>query len=212
MTAFIDPVSGVVSIVDTVITRVEAHKKELAERNDVRDALLDLLHLLREWSTAALATNQALARWVEERGGSATGLALGRAMFQFDVVQDVARRFGKPGTVELPDRRRAQATLSDLFFAYAPDLEEGFAQVAERRLELLEDAQADLRAAGADRSALRRVVAAVFPGAALRHNEIDVDLDALNTSAHELDRLARRVADFIRQNFKPGDLTVEPQR
>lgn len=67
----IDPLSGVVSMVDTVLTRLDAQKaadeESLRERVDVRDALLDLLRLLRLWTAAADETTSLLAEWVERR-------------------------------------------------------------------------------------------------------------------------------------------------
>jgi hypothetical protein len=67
--AIIDPLSGVVSMVDTVLDRLDARKAarkaSLSERVEIRHALLDLLHLLRLWTATAEKTTLVLAHWVE---------------------------------------------------------------------------------------------------------------------------------------------------
>lgn len=67
MVAVIDPLSGVVSMVDTVLTRLETREQKLKERMDVLDALIDLLHVLRAWADAAAHTDAALSSWLKTK-------------------------------------------------------------------------------------------------------------------------------------------------
>ncbi len=58
-------ISALFPIVSTVLKNLEQNKKAL-ERTDIRDALLQLLHLLREWHHAAKYTNHILLDWLEK--------------------------------------------------------------------------------------------------------------------------------------------------
>jgi hypothetical protein len=118
--AVIDPISGLVNMVDTVLSRIDEREEKLKERLDVRDALLDLLHLVRAWADAAKATNEAFADWLsgtqpelEEFVGASLELnpALKRSwdrtrQTQALIAKEVARKLGSPSQTEETGKRK----------------------------------------------------------------------------------------------------------
>jgi hypothetical protein len=55
-----------VSAVGILLQRISDKEKKLDQRIDVKDALMDLLHLVRGWESLAERTNQLLLEWISK--------------------------------------------------------------------------------------------------------------------------------------------------
>ena len=146
-------------VVGRIQERAAREDAKLRERLDLRDALLDLLHLLRQWQRCAEMTNYLALLLIDEGQTDADSLDAVLADQQ-ETADDVLRMFGwsdaSPRSKARardphPDRRgdrAAKASASDVLFVYAPELEEGLRRaMLERRgvVASLEDALSDGR-------------------------------------------------------------------
>jgi hypothetical protein len=226
--AIIDPISGFVTMVDTVLTRIDAREDRLKERLDIRDALLDLLHLVREWARAAKATNEVFAAWASGTQPELEADVKGRigrtdrpvpswdeaTLKQGVIAKAVSRKLGAP-TVggEETTEKRPRATASDLIFTYAPELEAFFEETLEERLKLVEGARGSLESPRPG-FFLRSALALVYPTREIPPMRDPAaessQLAALEHSRENLDELARRLAAFIAANFGLEGSGVRP--
>ena len=135
-----------VSAVGILLQRISDKEKKLEQRIDVKDALMDLLHLVREWERLAERTNQSLLEWISKEKtedellyrqelretaqmqiGSAAGIA------SFMGLSEDYFAYQKQTSTH-PER----STLADLFHVYAPDLESDVRKVLDIRLTQLQ--------------------------------------------------------------------------
>src|SRR5215212_9300704 len=54
--------------VGVLLQRIDQKEKKLKKRIDVKDALMDLFHLVRAWERLAERTNQSLLEWIKSEG------------------------------------------------------------------------------------------------------------------------------------------------
>jgi hypothetical protein len=239
MAGVIDPVSGVVSIVDTVLTRIDAREAKLKERTDVRDALLDLLHAIRTWARAAARTNELIAQLIvsEQRPPDRTfEINLTEAsMRNIDAGLDVAALHGTPalatpGSRPLRGKRgrprstaasppakaaspRSTAAMSDVLFAYAPELEAFFEEIISFRLRAVEQVYERLRQSS-HRPVSWRALFVLFGVPQRPATEAvvatDLDVNALKQSQQDLEAAAERLAGFIADRFEVETLRIGP--
>ena len=82
-------------VVSGILSKLAQDKKAL-QRTDIRDALMQLLHLLREWHRAAQMTNWILEDW-SQKGKPADYEQLANAMqHQYNAVEHVLYVAGYP--------------------------------------------------------------------------------------------------------------------
>lgn len=204
MVAVIDPLSGVVSMVDTLLTRLDAREARLKERMDVLDALIDLLHVLRAWLDAAAQTDEALSFWLKTPQSPEARELLRIARVGQGVHMEEAHSTFKPEPRSRKDVRPAKASLSDVLYAYAPEFEADFARVLGERKEVLASLERERP------GLVKRWAAALAPGVASpnRKEAVGADLRAFRQATSNLHRITRQLADFIRTRFDPKDVTV----
>jgi hypothetical protein len=58
-------VGVLVSTVGILLQRIFDRERNIEKRIDVKDALMDLLHIVRKWERLAKQTNKALLEWVD---------------------------------------------------------------------------------------------------------------------------------------------------
>ena len=58
-------VGVLVSTVGILLQRISDRERNIEKRIDVKDALMDLLHIVRKWERLAKQTNKALLEWVD---------------------------------------------------------------------------------------------------------------------------------------------------
>jgi hypothetical protein len=204
MVAVIDPLSGVVSMVDTVLTRLETREQKLKERMDVLDALIDLLHVLRAWADAAAHTDAALSSWLKtKRSPEAEKILRGAIERQYHPAMDAQWRF-RPQRQSRKDESQtrkhvgpARASLSDVLYAYAPEFEAEFAKVLAERNEVL--ASFERKRPGL----LRRWFGSPYTAEAAY-----IDRQKFERTTSNLRRATRQLADFIATHFDPKDVSI----
>jgi hypothetical protein len=135
-----------VSAVGILLQRISDKEKKLDQRIDVKDALMDLLHLVRGWESLAERTNQLLLEWISKEKTEDELLYRKQlreaASIQAASAADIASHMGlsedyfayQKQTSTLPER----STLADLFHVYAPDLESDVRKVLDIRLTQLQ--------------------------------------------------------------------------
>jgi hypothetical protein len=204
MVAVIDPLSGVVSMVDTLLTRLDAREAKLKERMDVLDALIDLLHVLRAWLEAAAQTDEALSFWLKTPQSPEARELLRIARVAQGVHMEEAHSTFRPPPRSRKDVRPAKASLSDLLYVYAPEFEAEFAKVLGERKKVLASLERDRP------GFVKRWAAALAPGAASPYAKeaAKVDLRAFRQATSNLHRITRQLADFIATRFEPKDVRV----
>jgi hypothetical protein len=208
MVAVIDPLSGVVSMVDTVLTRLEAREQKLKERMDVLDALIDLLHVLRAWADAAAHTDAALSSWLKtKRSPEAERKLRGAVIAQHHPAQDAQWRFRpqrqsrKDESQSRKDVGPARASLSDVLYVYAPELEAEFAKVLAERNEVLASFERERP------GFLRRWAGALAPSDRTAEAAY-IDLQEVRQTTSNLQRATRQLAEFIATHFDPKDVSI----
>ena len=125
-------VGVLVSTVGILLQRISDRQRNIEKRIDVKDALMDLLHIVRKWERLAKQTNKALLEWVDNE----------KTAEEFEYRQRL-RELGRLQSLEVQDAVNAldlteeyppiyatqyskhpeKATVVDLFHVYAPDLE-----------------------------------------------------------------------------------------
>ena len=194
MVAVIDPLSGVVSMVDTLLTRLDAREAKLKERTDVADALIDLMHVMRAWAVAASETDRALQYWLKDPKSRRAAKAAWRAgRLQRHPAQRAKSLF-------IPE---AKTGLSDVLFTYVPEFEAEFSKVLDER-------ESVLRSLEWHRPGLLRRWLAFVPSVESPYTKqaAEVDLRAARQATSNLHRTAQQLADFITAHFEPREMTV----
>lgn len=240
-TTLISPISDLVGAADKVVERLDAHAKErherLRERADLRDAVLDLLHLMREWERAAQITTLRLRKLLASESKENRRELRFAIDSQREAARYVFRSLGDRGGLEVveieldeitlePTGRRSSrriqptASISDVLFVYVPEVEQQIRDATSARAEWLRMLAAGQgRGVGKgrwgilNRLGLGRRGARTHDDAALGlGGELSprFDIVALESTVNALDEAAVRLAKFIEENFDVSDLRVRP--
>ncbi len=209
------------SLVQTLLVKMERDKETL-RRTDIGDALLQLLHLIREWHRAAQLTNRLLEDWIK-RGKPADYKSLDNAYYrQYRAAEHVLYCAGYPseysgvGKLKAKKRPRWWSTKADdrnmltILFVYVPELEKHFRQVVDRRLDQLTSLRENIERK-VDLVTLSKSISHLTRDASLSSNS-DINPEHLRQfdySLQELDALAEKLAMFIAEHFKLEGATVQ---
>jgi len=203
-------------IVFAILFKLEEDKKALA-RTDVQDALLQLLHLLREWQRAAQLTNWLLMDWLD-KGKPGNYEQLNNAIsLQYHAVEHVLYATGYPslhhdlsGKKKPKKKRKGDRTMLTALFVYAPEIEWLISQIIDQRLDLLTQLREEIETK-ADPSGLNRVVKRLTNDSSVSvfAEFTPTELQKFQDSLERLEELNNRIAFFIADNFALKDVTVE---
>jgi hypothetical protein len=213
-------VSLLYKVVSGILGKLAQDKKAL-QRTDIRDALMQLLHLLREWHRAAQMTNWILEDW-SQKGKPADYEQLDNAMqLQYNAVEHVLYVAGYPSQHYDPVRtkrgkkHRKRKKMDDrnlltVLFAYAPELEKDVRRIIDQRLDHLTLLRARIEQR-TDPLVLDNAVKHLTnnPSTSIHTDFNPAELEQFKTSLEELDRLAHTVALFITEHFELEGVTVE---
>jgi hypothetical protein len=210
----VDIAALVVSVVTLVLDRLDNRQEKLADSPDLREALLGLYTLVRDWTIAMARTNDALEDWIDRgkpsdrheikrldtfaRGQYVSGR---RTLFRWD-----------PSIENSAARNRATTTsMADVLSIYAPELKEDLEIVFDTRSKQLDRLYAELKSYKADRSAVARVLQTVGIG----DSDFNVerltakDIEAFRQAKANMFQASGRLASFIASRFPLGSNELE---
>lgn len=139
-------VGVVVTAIGILLERISAKEKKLEQRIDVKDALMDLLHLVRAWERLAERTNQLLLEWISKEKTEdelsyreqLREASMGQGLLAADVASHMGLSEDYFAYSNQPSTPSERSTLADLFHVYAPDLESDVRRVLDIRLTQLQ--------------------------------------------------------------------------
>jgi hypothetical protein len=210
MVEFIGAVGTVVSVTDTLLDRIDKREENLRERTDVRDALVDLLHVLREWWRCAFMVNYLLEEWIEAGKPADFERLEGGMGLQWNIAESVLGASGYATWVGRFDTstRSPQATISDVLFVYAPDLERDFRTAVTTRMTDIERLRRELEAR-ATPSVMQRALRRVTQNSEASIEDLEVaDLARFRQSEELLEGMSQKLAAFIAEKFGISELSV----
>ena len=209
------------SAVGSLLAKLERDKQAL-QNTDIRDALFQLLHLIRQWHRCASVTNYALAEWIKIGKLVDFELLDNRMHLQNDAIGMVLYSAGYPTEHYLWEQKSKRQKpkfkkddvdnrgLLTALYIYEPKLEQYFRKVVDERLDGITRLRESMEDR-ADRASVNQAMKILTNDetASIASEVTERDVQDFDRTLMKIEGLANAIALFIADNYKLQGLTVK---